>query len=53
MEALLQHLVDITGQRDQSLLDGAVVSAMHSVSGATQVKVHELFQHRSEALLRP
>ncbi|RZI44797.1 GGDEF domain-containing protein [Herbaspirillum sp. HC18] len=53
MEALLKHLVDITCQRDHALLDSSVVSALHELVGATQVRVYELFRFRDELFVRP
>jgi len=53
MEALLKHLVDITCQRDHTLLDSSVVTALHELVGATQVRVHELFRFRDELFVRP
>jgi diguanylate cyclase (GGDEF)-like protein len=53
MEALLKHLVDITCQRDHALLDSSVVSALHELVGAKQVRVHELFHFRNELFVRP
>jgi diguanylate cyclase (GGDEF)-like protein len=53
MEALLKHLVDITCQRDHVLLDSSIVSALHELVGASQVRVHELFRFRDELFVRP
>ena len=53
MDALLKCLVDITGQRDHTLLDSSVVSALRELVGAHQVRVHELFRSRDELFLRP
>jgi diguanylate cyclase (GGDEF)-like protein len=53
MEALLKHLIDITCQRDHALLDRSVVSALHELVGAEQVRVHELFHFRKELFVRP
>jgi diguanylate cyclase (GGDEF)-like protein len=53
MEALLKHLVDITCQRDHTLLDSSVVTALHELVGARQVRVHELFRYRDELFVRP
>ncbi|TFW00518.1 GGDEF domain-containing protein [Oxalobacteraceae bacterium OM1] len=53
MEPLLKHLVDITCQRDHTLLDRSVVSALHELVHAEQVRVHELFRFRDELYLRP
>ncbi len=53
MEALLKHLIDITCQRDHALLDSSVVSALHELVGARQVRVHELFRFRDELFVRP
>lgn len=53
VEALLKHLVDMTCQRDHTLLDSSVVSALHELVGAKQVRVHDLFHFRNELYLRP
>jgi diguanylate cyclase (GGDEF)-like protein len=53
MEALLKHLIDITCQRDHALLDSSVVSALHELVGASQVRVHELFRFRDDLYVRP
>ncbi|NEX63165.1 GGDEF domain-containing protein [Noviherbaspirillum galbum] len=53
MQALLKCLVDITCQRDHALLDSSVVSALHELVGAQQVRVHELVRFREELFVRP
>ncbi|WP_194722386.1 GGDEF domain-containing protein [Noviherbaspirillum malthae] len=53
MQALLKHLVDITCQRDHTLLDTSIVSALRELAGASQVRVHELFRYRDELFVRP
>ena len=53
MEALLKHLIHLTCQRDQTLPDSAVVSALHALASASQVRVHELFRYRDELYMRP
>ena len=53
MEALLKHLIDMTCQRDHTLLDSSVVSALHELVGAQQVRVHDLFRFREALFLRP
>ncbi len=53
MEALLKHLVDMTCQRDHVLLDSSVVSALHELVDARQVRVHEIFRFRNDLFLRP
>ncbi|WP_151632381.1 GGDEF domain-containing protein [Noviherbaspirillum aerium] len=53
MQALLKHLVDITCQRDHTLLDTSIVSALRELVGASQVRVHELFRFRDELFVRP
>lgn len=53
MEALLKHLVDITCQRDHALLDNSVVTALHDLVGASQVRVHELFRFKDRLFIRP
>ena len=39
MDSLLQHMVDMTGHRDHTMLDISVVSAVQELSGATQTRV--------------
>jgi len=53
VDTLLKCLVDITSQRDHSLLDSSIVSALHELIGASQVRVHELFHFGDELLVRP
>ena len=53
MEALLRHLTDMTRQRDHGLLDSSVVSALHELVGASQVRVYEVFRFRGELFMRP
>jgi diguanylate cyclase (GGDEF)-like protein len=53
MEALLKHLVDITCQRDHALLDSSVVSALHELVGAKQVRVHEIYCVQDRHFIRP
>jgi diguanylate cyclase (GGDEF)-like protein len=53
MDALLKHLVEITCHRDHSLLDASVISALHELVGAKQVRVLEIFKLRDELMMRP
>ncbi len=53
MDALLKHLVEITCHRDHGLLDASVISALHELVGAKQVRVLEIFKFRDELLMRP
>ncbi|WP_199710682.1 GGDEF domain-containing protein [Noviherbaspirillum cavernae] len=53
MEALLKHLIDITCQRDHTLLNSSVVSALQALTGAEQVRVHELFRFRHQLFVQP
>ena len=53
MEPLIKHLVGITGHRDHSLLDVSVVSALHDLVGANQVRALEIFRFRDELYVRP
>jgi diguanylate cyclase (GGDEF)-like protein len=53
MEALLKHLIDITCQRDHALLNSSVVSALQALTGAEQVRVHELFRYRHQLFVQP
>lgn len=53
MKALLKHVIDITSQRDNALLDNSVVLALHKLAGAQQVRVHEVFRFRGELFILP
>jgi len=39
MDSLLQHMVDMTGHRDHTMLDISVISAVQELSGATATRV--------------
>jgi diguanylate cyclase (GGDEF)-like protein len=52
-ETLLKHLVEITGHRDHALLDTSVLSALHELIGAKQVRVLEIFRQADALLVRP
>ncbi|HEY4541128.1 MAG TPA: GGDEF domain-containing protein [Noviherbaspirillum sp.] len=52
MDTLLKHLIGITCQRDHALLDAAVITALHELAGASQVRVHELFRVRDDLHVR-
>ena len=39
MDSLLQHMVDMTGHRDHTMLDISVVSAVQELSGAARTRV--------------
>jgi diguanylate cyclase (GGDEF)-like protein len=52
MDKLLQHLVEITGHRDHTLLDISVLSALHHLGGAPEVRSLEMFSFRGELYLR-
>jgi diguanylate cyclase (GGDEF)-like protein len=52
-ESLLRYLVEITGHRDQNLLDLSVVSALHELVGATEARVLEMVQFNGDTLVRP
>lgn len=52
-ETLLKHLVEITGHRDHALLDTSVLSALHELIGAKQVRVLEIFRQADDLLVRP
>ncbi len=53
MDNLLKHLIDITCQRDHGLLERSVVTALHQLVGASQVRVHEIFRSRDQLYIRP
>lgn len=50
---LLRHLVELTRHRDHQLLNLAVVTALHDLSGSTQVRLFDIIRHRDTMLLRP
>lgn len=52
-KALLKHLVEITGHRDHGLLDTAVLSALHELIGARQVRVFDICRRADELFLLP
>lgn len=52
MDDLLAHLVEITGHRDHTLLDISVLSALHRLGGAPEVRALELFSLRGVLYLR-
>lgn len=52
MKALLDHLVEITGHRDHTLLDASVLSALHELVGAAEVRTLEIFRFRDELFVR-
>lgn len=52
MNTLLAHLVEITGHRDHTLLDISVLSALHQLGGAPEVRSLEIFTFRDELYLR-
>ena len=52
MDILLSHLVEITGHRDHTLLDVSVLSALHQLVGADEVRTYETFRFRDELFLR-
>ncbi|MBC7499880.1 MAG: GGDEF domain-containing protein [Herminiimonas sp.] len=53
MESVLKHLVEITGHRDHLLLDTSVVSALHGLISASQVRALEIFKLREDLYVRP
>jgi diguanylate cyclase (GGDEF)-like protein len=53
MEIMLKHLIDITCQRDHAMLDSATLKALHQLVGAKRVRLHELFDCRDQAYIRP
>ncbi len=52
MDNLLSHLVEITGHRDHTLLDVSVLSALHQLVGAEEVRTYEIFRFREDLFLR-
>jgi diguanylate cyclase (GGDEF)-like protein len=52
MDNLLQHLVEITGHRDHTLLDISTLSALHELVGAREIRTLELFRLNDEWQLR-
>ena len=45
--------MEITGHRDHSLLDVSVISALHELVGARQVRALEIFNFREQLFIRP
>jgi diguanylate cyclase (GGDEF)-like protein len=52
MEELLTHLVQITGHRDHNMLDASMLSALHELVGAAEVRALEVFRFREELYVR-
>jgi diguanylate cyclase (GGDEF)-like protein len=52
MEELLSHLIEITGHRDHTLLDASMLSALHQLVGAAEIKASEIFRFRDNLFLR-
>jgi len=52
MKELLEHLVEITGHRDHTLLDASVLSALQELVGAAEVRTVEIFRFRSDMFVR-
>ena len=50
---LLRHLVALTRHRDHQLLDLAVVTGLHDMTGSTQVRLFDIIKHRDRTLLQP
>lgn len=46
---LLAHVIALTRHRDHQLLDVALVTALHEVTGAGQVRVLDLLKHRDKS----
>jgi diguanylate cyclase (GGDEF)-like protein len=52
MENLIKHMVEITCHRDHTLLDVSVVSALHELADASQVRALEIFRYREALFVR-
>ncbi|CAN5499542.1 GGDEF domain-containing protein [soil metagenome] len=53
MTTILQHMVEMTAHRDHLLLDTSVITALHDLVGATEVRAMEIFRVRDELFIRP
>jgi diguanylate cyclase (GGDEF)-like protein len=53
MNALLKHVVDLTGHRDHRLLDISILSAVKELAGAQQARILEVFSFKGEMFIRP
>lgn len=52
MDSLLQHVITITGHRDHSLMAVAVVNALHTLTGATDVRLLNFRSFQNEWRLK-
>jgi len=52
METLLKHMVAMTCHRDQAMLDISIITALHELVGASQVRAWEIFRHDDELHMR-
>lgn len=52
METLLQHIAEITRNRDHDLLDMSVISALYHMTNAEQVRALEIFQIKDELFVQ-
>ena len=53
MDALLKHMVHMTGHRDHAMLDLAVISAVQELAAASQARVLTVATVSGEVFLRP
>lgn len=53
MTTILQHMVEMTAHRDHLLLDTSVITALHDLVGATEVRAMEIFRVRDDLFIRP
>lgn len=53
IKTLVQHLKKITGDRDHTLLDVAVVAALHELLGASQARVLKISQYGQKQFIQP
>ncbi len=53
MVPLLKHMVEITAHRDHLLLDTSVITALHDLVGANQVRALEIYRYRDDLYMRP
>ncbi|MBV8665831.1 MAG: GGDEF domain-containing protein [Burkholderiaceae bacterium] len=53
MDALIRHMVGITGQRDHRLLEISVVRALHELAEAARVRAFAIFNIDEDLYVRP
>ncbi len=53
MVPILKHMVEITAHRDHLLLDTSVITALHDLIGASQVRALEIYRYLDDLFMRP